>query len=65
MPYHLAIASTLENLINDGQVPIILSVHSFTPNFRGVKRPWSAAVLWDKDEGWLNIYSARFQKVKN
>ena len=50
MPYHLAIASTLENLINDGQVPIILSVHSFTPNFRGVKRPWSAAVLWDKDE---------------
>ena len=50
MPYHLAIASTLENLINDGQVPIILSVHSFTPNFRGVKRPWSAAVLWDKDD---------------
>ena len=50
MPYHLAIASILENLINDGQVPIILSVHSFTPNFRGVKRPWSAAVLWDKDE---------------
>ena len=50
MPYHLAIESTLENLINDGQVPIILSVHSFTPNFRGLKRPWSAAVLWDKDE---------------
>jgi predicted N-formylglutamate amidohydrolase len=28
---------------------VILSVHSFTPAWRGVRRPWHAAVLWDKD----------------
>ena len=63
MPYHLAIASTLENLIN-GQVPIILSVHSFTPNLE-VKRPWSAAVLWDKDEGLAKHLLKHFQNLKN
>ena len=50
MPYHLAIASALDKSLSDGQVPIILSVHSFTPNFKGEDRPWSSAVLWDKDD---------------
>ncbi len=50
MPYHQAIASALEQASFGDQVPIILSVHSFTPHFKGVDRPWSAAVLWDKDD---------------
>ncbi|MBX9925327.1 MAG: N-formylglutamate amidohydrolase, partial [Hyphomicrobiaceae bacterium] len=26
-----------------------LSVHSFTPVWRGAARPWHAAILWDRD----------------
>ena len=30
-------------------MPAILSMHSFTPNWRGVARPWKIGVLWDAD----------------
>ena len=29
--------------------PLVISVHSFTPQMGGRKRPWHAGVLWDKD----------------
>ena len=32
-----------------GIVPILVSVHSFTPLWRGQQRPWHIGVLWDKD----------------
>ena len=48
-PYHEAIASALENGLAAGKPPVIVSVHSFTEAWKGVSRPWSAAVLWDKD----------------
>ena len=34
-----------------GQVPFIVSIHSFTPAWRGVPRPWHVGILWDRDEG--------------
>ncbi|MGB0921185.1 MAG: N-formylglutamate amidohydrolase [Alphaproteobacteria bacterium] len=43
--YHGAIAETLAQ----HSVPTILSIHSFTPTFKGHKRPWDCAILWDKD----------------
>lgn len=49
-PYHQAISSALDGSIEAGTVPTILSIHSFTPNWRGTDRPWHAAVLWDKDD---------------
>jgi predicted N-formylglutamate amidohydrolase len=32
-----------------GRPPAILSIHSFTPSWRGVARPWHAGVLWNRD----------------
>jgi predicted N-formylglutamate amidohydrolase len=32
-----------------GPVPAIISLHSFTPVWKGAPRPWEAAVLWDAD----------------
>ena len=29
--------------------PVIVSIHSFTPVWRGVPRPWHAGVLWDRE----------------
>ena len=48
-PYHDAIERAVAAGIAAGKPPVILSVHSFTQAWRGVPRPWAAAVLWDKD----------------
>lgn len=48
-PYHRAVAGALQHLSARGHVPVIISIHSFTPAWRGVQRPWHTGVLWDRD----------------
>ncbi len=48
-PYHHAIDTALERACETGNAPLVFSVHSFTPVWRGVERPWHAAFLWDND----------------
>lgn len=48
-PYHAAISAEIDAALAQGVVPALLSLHSFTPVWRGVARPWHAAVLWDSD----------------
>ncbi|MGH6736035.1 MAG: N-formylglutamate amidohydrolase [Methyloceanibacter sp.] len=48
-PYHRAIDRAVAAGIAAGKPPVLLSVHSFTQAWKGVARPWAAAVLWDKD----------------
>jgi predicted N-formylglutamate amidohydrolase len=48
-PYHAAITAAIDRAMASGVVPAIFSVHSFTPVWRGVRRPWHAGVLWDID----------------
>jgi predicted N-formylglutamate amidohydrolase len=48
-PYHAAIASRLAAMLAAGVAPVLLSIHSFTPEMNGVARPWHVGVLWDKD----------------
>ncbi len=47
-PYHRAIAGVIDTSLA-GRVPVLLSIHSFTPVWKGASRPWHCAVLWDKD----------------
>ncbi|MCK0208064.1 N-formylglutamate amidohydrolase [Starkeya koreensis] len=48
-PYHAAVNEEIEAALAAGVVPAILSMHSFTPSWRGRARPWHAAILWDSD----------------
>jgi predicted N-formylglutamate amidohydrolase len=48
-PYRAAINETIEAMLATGEPPAILSIHSFTPCWRGVPRPWKVGVLWDND----------------
>lgn len=48
-PYHQAIELAIDQAIEEGHPPAILSIHTFTENWRGVLRPWHAGVLWDND----------------
>ena len=50
-PYHEAIDEALDGMLAAGRQPAIVSMHSFTPQFRGrAPRPWHVGLLWDKDD---------------
>lgn len=48
-PYHAAIERELADALRDAEAPALIAVHSFTPRFGGVDRPWHCGVLWDRD----------------
>lgn len=49
-PYHGAVADTIGQVAAaSGRAPLVLSLHSFTPAWKGVPRPWQITVLWDSD----------------
>jgi predicted N-formylglutamate amidohydrolase len=48
-PYDEAVSETIEASIKSGVLPVIVSVHSFTPFWRGVPRPWQVGILWASD----------------
>jgi predicted N-formylglutamate amidohydrolase len=49
-PYRDKIAMTVDAMTATGEPPAIVSIHSFTPYWRGDARPWKVGVLWDKDD---------------
>lgn len=48
-PYQAVIADLLDSMIAAGRPPAILSIHSYTPVWKGERRVWHAGVLWDRD----------------
>ncbi len=48
-PYHDRIEAELERRRQAGRAAALISLHSFTPVFKGVARPWHAAVLYNRD----------------
>ncbi|MCB1472317.1 MAG: N-formylglutamate amidohydrolase [Rhodobiaceae bacterium] len=49
LPYDRAISEAIDAAIAAGKPPALFSIHSFTPVWRGVERPWHVGVLWDRD----------------
>ena len=49
-PYHAAIERLIARARARDIVPVIVSVHSFTPRWRSFVRPWETGLLWDKDD---------------
>lgn len=49
-PYHTAIDERLEGFTGAGIAPAFISMHSFTTEMKGVRRPWHIGVLWADDE---------------
>jgi predicted N-formylglutamate amidohydrolase len=48
-PYHAAIAAAVTDVRKRGILPVLISIHSFTPVWKGSARPWEIGVLWDRD----------------
>jgi predicted N-formylglutamate amidohydrolase len=48
-PYHGSIAAALDRRAAASRASVLVALHSFTPVFKGVARPWHAAVLYNRD----------------
>lgn len=44
-PYHAAITATLDARAAAGRRTVLIAMHSFTPTFHGVSRPWHIGLL--------------------
>lgn len=48
-PYHDTIAAALDVRESSGRITVLVAVHSCTPVFHGVSRPWHVGVLYEHD----------------
>jgi predicted N-formylglutamate amidohydrolase len=52
-PFHQHVSECLNQRQKDGRLTRLVTIHSFTPVYKGIARPWHAGVLFDaaKDFG--------------
>jgi predicted N-formylglutamate amidohydrolase len=48
-PFHAEIERVIMAALAGGSVPALLSIHSMTPQMKGLARPWHVTLLWDDD----------------
>jgi predicted N-formylglutamate amidohydrolase len=48
-PYHDAIERIIDGIRLYARAPVVLAIHSFTPEMDGFARPWHISVLWGSD----------------
>jgi predicted N-formylglutamate amidohydrolase len=48
-PYHRHIDNVIERRLRDGVPTVLVSLHSFTPVYAGVARPWHIGTLYHRD----------------
>lgn len=49
-PFHAAIDKLVEERLAAGRESWLVSIHSFTPVYKGVERPWEVGIIHDDDE---------------
>ena len=48
-PYHRHIAEVIDRRLGQGRPTVLVSLHSFTPVYAGIKRPWHVGTLYQSD----------------
>ncbi len=62
-PYHQALGGILDRAVAAGTVPVVVSVHSFTPKFFNFPRPWEIAFLHADDSRLSRALIAYFRRL--
>jgi predicted N-formylglutamate amidohydrolase len=57
-PYHDRIVAELDRRQTAGRPTVLIAMHSFTPVFKGVPRPWQIGVLYNRDPGFAHALKA-------
>ncbi len=50
MPYHATITAWLDARLAAGRRTVLIAMHSFTPTYMGVARPWHIGLLHNRDQ---------------
>jgi len=61
-PYHDRIETELERRRPAGRPAALIAMHSFTPIFEGVARPWHAGVLYNRDPRFARLLMALLKR---
>jgi predicted N-formylglutamate amidohydrolase len=48
-PYHRRISEVIDRRLRDGMATVLVSLHSFTPVYAGIARPWHIGTLYHRD----------------
>jgi predicted N-formylglutamate amidohydrolase len=48
-PYHRRIDEVIDQRLRDGMPTVLVSLHSFTPVYAGIARPWHIGTLYHRD----------------
>lgn len=49
-PYQKQIGKQVDRFVKKKRTPLLLSIHSFTPEMDEIKRPWHISILWNNQE---------------
>ena len=61
-PYHDQIEAELDRRRQAGRPAALIAMHSFTPVFKGVTRPWQAGVLYNRDPRFAHLLMAALRR---
>jgi predicted N-formylglutamate amidohydrolase len=61
-PYHDRIETELDRRRRAGRPVVLIAMHSFTPVFKGVVRPWHAGVLYNRDPRFADLLGALLKR---
>ena len=61
-PYHDRIETELDRRQRSGRPVTLIAMHSFTPVFMGVARPWHAGVLYNRDARLAHVLMALLKR---
>lgn len=63
LPYHLAVAEARGRFAANGVRPLVLFVHSFTPQMNGFARPWSIGVPHSSDDSVSRPFTEIMRRI--
>jgi len=61
-PFHDGVEGIIMRKINNDHAPMVLNMHSFTPQMNGVERPWHSGVLWNKDDRIARVLKEKLDR---
>ena len=64
-PYHAAVDRAINHSLGAGTPPMLVSLHSFTPAWRGRARPWHCGILWWGDKPSADLCLAYLRGIKD
>lgn len=62
-PYHAACAAQVASMMAQGERPVVIGLHSFTPRMEGEARPWEIGFLYDRDPRLFRAFHARLSEI--